>query len=83
MGTSRPVGLAEQARLLAAGEVTSRQLVEESLAALARTESRGCHRWRHAPPVSPAGQARHTVLRVTDGRPWVAGAVLAGAETVA
>jgi L-aspartate oxidase len=57
-----------------------------AVAALARTESRGCHRWRHAPPVSPASpaeQGRHTVLRVTDGRPWVAGAVLAGAETVA
>jgi amidase len=35
---STPVGLAEQARSLAAGEVTSRQLVEASLAALARTE---------------------------------------------
>jgi len=31
--------------------------------ALARAESRGCHRWRGAPPVTSAERARHTVLR--------------------
>jgi amidase len=35
---SAPLGLAQQARSLAAGEVTSRQLVERSLAAMACTE---------------------------------------------
>ncbi len=34
-------------------------------AALARTESRGCHRWRDIPAVS-TGPARHTVLRAQD-----------------
>lgn len=33
--------------------------------ALARTESRGCHRWRDIPAVT-AGPARHTVLRTRD-----------------
>jgi aspartate oxidase len=34
--------------------------------ALARAESRGCHRWRDVP--STSGQpARHTVVRVEDG----------------
>jgi L-aspartate oxidase len=36
-------------------------------AALARAESRGCHRWRHAPG-TPAGRGRHTVMRVDAGR---------------
>ena len=34
-------------------------------AALARPESRGCHRWRDIPAVS-TGPARHTVLRAQD-----------------
>jgi L-aspartate oxidase len=34
-------------------------------AALARPESRGCHRWRDIPAVT-AGPARHTVLRAQD-----------------
>ncbi len=34
-------------------------------AALARPESRGCHRWRDVPAVS-AGPAQHTVLRARD-----------------
>jgi len=33
-------------------------------AALARAESRGCHRWRDIAPVTSAGRARHTVLRL-------------------
>ena len=54
-----------------------------AVAALARTESRGCHRWRDAPPVISAERARHTVVRVDAGQPWVAGAVRAGAGAVA
>jgi aspartate oxidase len=55
--------------------------------ALARAESRGCHRWRDV-PASSDDSARHTVLRVDHGQvrlagpgladPVVAGAVLAG-----
>jgi len=41
-------------------------------AALARPESRGCHRWRDVPAVS-AGPARHTVLRAHDTRLDLAG----------
>jgi L-aspartate oxidase len=36
--------------------------------ALARAESRGCHRWRDIPPVSSSQPGRHTVLRVAEGR---------------
>ncbi len=43
-----------------------------AVAALARAESRGCHRWRNAPPVVSAARARHTVLRVEAGQPRVA-----------
>jgi L-aspartate oxidase len=35
-----------------------------TVAALARAESRGCHRWRDIPPITSAGRARHTVLRL-------------------
>jgi aspartate oxidase len=48
------------------------------VAALARAESRGCHRWRDVPPTSDDG-AQHTVLRVDQGRPRIAGAVPARA----
>jgi L-aspartate oxidase len=44
-------------------------------AALARAESRGCHRWRDEPPDHPDGPARHTVVRVQAARPRVAGTV--------
>jgi L-aspartate oxidase len=44
-------------------------------AALARAESRGCHRWQEQPPAHPAGPARHTVVRVQAGRPRVTGTV--------
>ena len=47
-------------------------------AALARTESRGCHRRRDAPPAMAGGRARHTVVRADAGRRWPAGAVQAG-----
>jgi len=36
--------------------------------ALARAESRGCHRWRDIPAAGPGRPGRHTVLRVQDGR---------------
>ncbi len=36
--------------------------------ALARAESRGCHRWRDTPPAGPGRPGRHTVLRVEEGR---------------
>jgi L-aspartate oxidase len=65
---------------LATVEATSLHTVSVlvAVAALARAESRGCHRWRDVPPTSDDG-ARHTVLRVDSGRPRVAGAVPAGA----
>jgi L-aspartate oxidase len=65
---------------LATVEATSLHTVSVlvAVAALARAESRGCHRWRDVPPTSDDG-AQHTVLRVDSGRPRVAGAVPAGA----
>ena len=56
---------------LATVEATNLHAVSVLVAAsaLARAESRGCHRWRDTPPVSSAGRARHTVLRVEEGRP--------------
>ena len=36
--------------------------------ALARAESRGCHRWRDIQPVSSGPPGRHTVLYVEEGR---------------
>jgi len=47
-------------------------------AALARRESRGCHRWRDAPLAGPGGRARHTVMRTDAGRPWAGRSVRAG-----
>jgi L-aspartate oxidase len=61
---------------LATVEATSLHAVSVLVAAsaLARAESRGCHRWRDVP--STSGQpARHTVLRVEDGRVRLADAV--------
>ena len=43
-----------------------------AVAALARAESRGCHRWRNAPLEISAARARHTVVRVEAGQPRVA-----------
>jgi L-aspartate oxidase len=65
---------------LATVETTSLHTVSVlvAVAALARAESRGCHRWRDVPPTSDDG-AQHTVLRVDQGRPRIAGAVPAGA----
>ena len=53
-----------------------------TVAALARAESRGCHRWRDIPPVTSAGRARHTVLRL-DGDQVRVAAGTAIAEGVA
>lgn len=68
----RPAGLD-----LAAVEATSLHAVSVlvAVAALARAESRGCHRRRDAPPVTSAGWGRHTVLRADPRRPRVAGTV--------
>lgn len=65
---------------LATAEATNLHVVSVlvTTAALARTESRGCHRWRDAPLATSAGPARHTVVRAADGQRWAAGAVQAG-----
>jgi L-aspartate oxidase len=52
-----------------------------TVSALARAESRGCHRWRDRPPVTSAGRARHTVLRVDGGRPRATHIVREGVGT--
>ena len=51
-------------------EATNLQAVSILIAAaaLTRAESRGCHRWRDAPPDTSAGRARHSVMRVTAGQ---------------
>jgi len=56
---------------LATVEATSLHAVSVlvAAAALARAESRGCHRWRDAAPVTSAVRARHTLLRVDGGQP--------------
>jgi L-aspartate oxidase len=66
---------------LATVEATSLHAVSVlvAVAALARAESRGCHRWRDAPPVVSAARARHTVVRVEAGQPRVAWAARSGA----
>jgi L-aspartate oxidase len=64
---------------LAAVEATSLHTVSAliTMAALARAESRGCHRWRDV-PVTSDECARHTVLRVHEGQPRLAGAIQVG-----
>ena len=59
---------------LAVVEATSLHTVSAlvTAAALARAESRGCHRWRDI-PAAAGGPARHSVLRVADGQVRVAG----------
>ena len=51
---------------LVTAEATSLHTVSVliTMAALARAESRGCHRWRDRPHTSPAGPARHTIISV-------------------
>jgi L-aspartate oxidase len=65
---------------LATAEATSLHVVSVlvTTAALARTESRGCHRWRDAPLAGTGGRARHTLVRAEAGQRWAAGAVQAG-----
>ena len=65
---------------LATVEATNLHVVSALItsAALARTESRGCHRWRDTPPAAPGGRARHTVVRAVDGQRRSAGTVQAG-----
>jgi L-aspartate oxidase len=46
-----------------------------AVAALARAESRGCHRWRDEPPAIADQRARHAVMRVDEGRPLAVGTV--------
>jgi L-aspartate oxidase len=48
-----------------------------TVAALARTESRGCHRWRDVPATS-GGRPRHAVLRAREGRLRLTDALPAG-----
>jgi L-aspartate oxidase len=65
---------------LATAEATSLHTVSVLLAlsALARAESRGCHRWRDVPAVSDE-PGRHTILHVDHGQVAMAGAMKAGA----
>jgi L-aspartate oxidase len=65
---------------IAGVEATSLHTVSALIAAaaLARAESRGCHRWRDV-PVTRDHEGRHTVLRVEEGQPLIAGAVHAAA----
>ena len=67
---------------LATAETTNLHAVSilVTAAALARVESRGCHRWRDAPLATCAGRARHTVVRVDAGQPLAAAPARAGAE---
>jgi len=51
-----------------------------TVAALARAESRGCHRWQDQPHASPAEPARHTIIRVDQGQPQAAPAAPATAR---
>jgi L-aspartate oxidase len=64
---------------LATVEATSLHTVSVvvAVAALARSESRGCHRWEGVPATSAEG-AHHTVVRVDDGRPRIESPTLAG-----
>jgi aspartate oxidase len=66
---------------LATVEATSVHTVSTvvAAAALARAESRGCHRWRDVPAASDE-RARHTVLRVREGQFRVAAAAGIGAS---
>jgi L-aspartate oxidase len=63
---------------LAVAEATSLHTVSVlvAVAALARAESRGCHRWRGVPSVTADAGARHTILRAAGGRPAVVDAAV-------
>jgi L-aspartate oxidase len=84
-GLSQLLGQLEQAPAAVSGpgpldlatvEATNLHLasVLVTVAALARTESRGCHRWHAADPINTTDGARHSVLRLNpeltvDARP--------------
>jgi L-aspartate oxidase len=70
---------------LATVEATSLHAVSVlvAVAALARAESRGCHRWRYAPPVTSDERARHTVVRVEAGQPRATRVARSGAGVAA
>jgi L-aspartate oxidase len=84
-GLERLLALLEQAPPasgppdLATVEATSLHTASVLVAAsaLARSESRGCHRWAGLPATS-GEPARHTVLQVVDGQLRLAGPVTAG-----
>ena len=61
---------------LATVEATSLHTVSVlvATAALARTESRGCHRWRGTRPIISAERASHTLLSVAGGQLWAVAA---------
>jgi L-aspartate oxidase len=65
---------------LATVEATNLHVVSVlvTTAALARAESRGCHRWRDAPLATPDGPARHSVVRAEKSQHRRAGDVQAG-----
>jgi L-aspartate oxidase len=89
-GMRRLLGILAQApaaagRLDLAGvEATSLHTVSAlvAVAALARAESRGCHRWRDVPVTRDRG-GRHSLLRVEAGQPVIAGAAPAAAAAAA
>jgi L-aspartate oxidase len=68
---------------LATVEATSLHAVSVlvATAALARTESRGCHRWRGTRPVISAERASHTLLSMAEGQPRAVAAAGAGSRT--
>ena len=74
LGQAPPASSGSAGLDLATVEATSLHAVSVlvAVAALARTESRGCHRWRDAPPDVSAVRARHTVVRVEVGQPRTA-----------
>jgi L-aspartate oxidase len=94
-GLERLAGLLEQAPPandvgglagldLATVEATSLHTASVLVAAcaLARAESRGCHRWRDVPATSDE-TGRHTLVRVDDGRLLLAGGAPAAIGAVA
>jgi L-aspartate oxidase len=70
LGQARPAG-PRGSLDLATVEATNLHAVSllVATAALARTESRGCHRWRDQPLISSAERTRHTVVRIAACRP--------------
>ncbi len=74
LGQAPPASGGSSGLDLATVEATSLHAVSVlvAVAAMTRAESRGCHRWRNAPPVVSAARARHTVVRVEAGQPQAA-----------